>query len=153
VGKIAKKSEGVWWSAFLLIRHSKYSATLSKIHRLQTTFSAILPTGKMIQCDAVFTLTNFAAVRRSTSVVPKQRYDAWYNLVVPSGTFTLTILASFGTLLSGSNANCIDELPKSITPRRSASFYFNKILKKFKFELPYKPKYEFKILAKSFVKQ
>jgi len=29
----------------LLIRHSKYSATLSKIHYLQTAFLAILPTG------------------------------------------------------------------------------------------------------------
>jgi len=36
-----------WRSAFLLIRHSKYSATL-----LQTAFSAILPTGKgVFKCN------------------------------------------------------------------------------------------------------
>jgi len=40
VGKIAKKN------AFLLIRHSKYSAIFVKNTLLQTAFSVILPTGK-----------------------------------------------------------------------------------------------------------
>jgi len=44
VGKIAKKkhSERV---RFLLIRHSKYIAMLSKMHSYRLLFSVILPTG------------------------------------------------------------------------------------------------------------
>jgi len=38
------RQKTVWRSVFWLIRHSKYSAMLSKI--LQICFSAILPTGE-----------------------------------------------------------------------------------------------------------
>jgi len=55
VGKITKK-------AFLLFRHSKYSAMLSKNTLVQTAFSAILPTGlykKLKDCNNKFSTNDF----------------------------------------------------------------------------------------------
>jgi len=53
VGKIAnKQSEG---ARFLLIRPSKYSAMLSKIHSYRLLFRRFCPMGSMVCCLYIFT--------------------------------------------------------------------------------------------------